>query len=255
MSVAELLDSEARRRARSVTADDVAAFIEMNPVPVQAPDVLTPLVTALLQKRAFEQARQEFVEVLRSNPASRVQVRLEPPRVMVSTASHNPLRGREGAPVKLVLFSDFQCPFCQRAEPVIARLLERFSDDVELAWRHYPLSIHSQARLAAEAAQCAHDQNAFWQYHDALFADQSRLQKEDLIRTAGRVGLDADLFGTCLSSRAHARDVADDAEAGDRAGVNGTPTLFVNGVAFVGSLPYETYERAILAELARMSGR
>ncbi len=177
---------------------------------------------------------------------------LEPPRTALTAAPHNPVRGRPGAPVDVVVFSDFECPFCRRTEPVLNRLAERFPVEVRFVWKHYPLSIHPNAAGAAEASQCAHDQGRFWAYHDALFVDHAALDEGGLVEVARRLDLDRDLFVACLRSHAHAAEVKADTETGRRAGVAGTPTVFVNGVALVGALSFDTYERAVLDELARL---
>jgi len=252
LTVEDLLESEVTRRAKPVSDADVNAFLSSNPVPAGAtPSVVAPLVATLLRQRARETAKEEYLSALRLAPDARVQVFLEPPRVPVPRAAHNPTRGGDSAPVEIVMFSDFECPFCRRAEPVLARLSQRFPTEVQFVWRHYPLTIHQSARPAAEAAQCAHDQGQFWAYHDALFADPALLQSGGLVATAARLGLDADAFARCVNTHRHAAEIASDSEAGEQAGVSGTPTVFINGVAFVGALPYDVYERAVLDELAR----
>jgi protein-disulfide isomerase len=255
MTVESLLDHEVARRAKPVTDADVSAFVSSNPLPAGAtPAMVAPLVAVLLGQRARETAKEEYLRTLRMTPAMRVEVFLEPPRVSLPRAPHNPTRGSATAPVEVVVFSDFECPFCRRAEPSLARLIERFPSEVLFVWRHYPLAMHQAARPAAEAAQCAHDQGRFWPFHDALFADPALLPPAGLLTTAERLGLDPEAFAHCVSTRVHADDVAIDTDAGERAGVSGTPTVFINGVAFVGALSYEVYERAVLDALARAAG-
>ncbi len=252
----ELIEVESARRVKPVTDADVASFLVGSALPPGVTtEMLTPTVTALLRRRAVDVARDEYLGTLRRAPASRVEVFLEPPRTSGLREAHNPTRGRLDAPVEVVVFSDFECPFCRRAEPVLARLVARFSEDVLLVWKHYPLSIHAHARPAAEAAQCAHAQGRFWAFHDALLADAdvARVVQGRLDAMAAGVGLDPADFARCVQTRAHQEDVVKDSAAGERAGVTGTPTVFINGIAVVGSQPYEVYERLVLDELERVT--
>jgi protein-disulfide isomerase len=252
LQVAELVDREVTRRVRPVTELEVSAFLAVNPVPGGAPTaVVTSLVASLLGQRARVTARDEYLAALRRAPSAQVRILLEPPRVSLRPAVHSPTRGSASAPVEVVIFSDFECPFCRRAETAFTSLFTRFADDVRFVWRHYPLSSHPRARPAAEAAQCAHDQGAFWAYHDALFTDAAQLDVEGFTASAVRLGLDADEFSRCLRSGRHSTEVGLDSDAGARAGVTGTPTVFVNGIAIVGAQAYEVYERVIVDELAR----
>jgi protein-disulfide isomerase len=252
VSVETLMDEEVTRRVRPVTDADVAAFVAQNPLPVgTTAEVVAPMVAALLGQRAREQARDEFIASLLAEP-SRARVLLEAPRVETLREAYNPTRGPANAPVQVTVFSDFECPFCRRAEPALTQLIARFPEEVMLVWKHYPLSIHAGARPAAEAAQCAHDQGRFWPFHDALFAETLPASQAAFADLARRLGLDVGLFADCLVRHAHAREVERDVAAGERAGVAGTPTVFINGLAFTGSLPVATYEKAVLDELRRL---
>ncbi len=256
LSVDELVLREVEARVRAVSPAEVSAFLSTNPMPAGTSlAVVTPLVEALLRQRARELARHDYLASLQAMPGAHVQILLEAPRVATTRAAHNPTRGPLGAPVEVVVYSDFECPFCRRAEPALARLLERFPTEVVMVWRHFPLGIHARAREAAEAAQCAHDQGRFWAYHDALFADPAAIAPDALVATAVRLGLDRPTFARCVRDHVHAATVVHDSEAGERAGVSGTPTVFINGVPFVGALPFEAYERAILDELDRVGRR
>jgi len=161
-----------------------------------------------------------------------------------------PTLGPADAPVTLVEFADFECPFCGEEQPVLTAIMKAYEGRVRLVFKHYPLSIHEHAELAAEASLAAHAQGAFWPYHDALYADQAALGRADLIARADGLGLDLGAFGAALDARTHAAAVAADVAQGDALGVSGTPALFVNGRLGVGALPFEVLASAIDEELA-----
>jgi protein-disulfide isomerase/DNA-binding protein Fis len=191
---------------------------------------------------------QEVMEKLMEEAG--VDVLLEPTRVEV--AADGPSKGPEDAAVTIIEFSDFQCPFCSRALPVIEELMKRYPNDVRLVYRHLPLDrIHPQARPAAEASLCAGDQDQFWAYHDLLFADPKALGDEDLKRYAEELGLDVAAWDLCLSEGKFAEQVEADVTAGHAAGITGTPAFIVNGVMLSGAKPVEEFVPLIEAELER----
>jgi protein-disulfide isomerase len=133
-------------------------------------------------------------------------------------------------------------------------VLDRYPGKVRLAYRDFPLdSIHPQARRAAEAARCAHDQGKFWEYHDVLFAQSPQLALENLRRYAGQVGLDVAKFDSCLTTGTHKATVQRDLDEGNRLGITGTPSFFINGRTLSGAQPLEAFTRLIEQELARVA--
>ncbi len=144
-------------------------------------------------------------------------------------AEHTYVKGPQGAPVTLVEFSDYQCPFCAQAAPVIDRILEKYPNDVRFALRHLPLPQHPYARKAAEAAQIAGEQGKFWEYHDALFANQENMKTDDLLRYAKTVGLDVEKFKSELESGRYSSVINKDVATARRLGINSTPTFYLNG--------------------------
>jgi protein-disulfide isomerase len=187
-------------------------------------------------RSAAERAR--FVEVLRLQ--AKVEDQLQPPPIVRLDVPVDgaPVSGTADAPVTLVEFSDFHCPFCRQVQPVLAQLLERYPDKVRLAYRDFPLDgAHPRARRAAEAAHCAREQGNFWEYHDVLFAHPSQATPEDLKRYAAQVGLDRVRFEGCVTERVHRPAVQRDFEEGVRLGVTGMPTVFVNGRSLSGAQP------------------
>jgi Na+/H+ antiporter NhaA len=163
------------------------------------------------------------------------------------------IRGPLDAPVTVVEYGDFECPYCGIAEPVVRELLSDFGD-VRYVWRHLPLNdVHSHAQLAAEASEAASDQGAFWEMHDILFENQAALEPSDLIAAAERLGLDVDRFTDDLSVHAGAARVAEDVDSADLSGVTGTPTFFINGRRHFGAYDIRTLSAAVRAAGAQAS--
>jgi Na+/H+ antiporter NhaA len=161
------------------------------------------------------------------------------------------IRGAVDAPVTVVEYGDFECPYCGRAEPAVRDLLRDFAD-VRYVWRHLPLSdVHPYAELAAEASEAAAEQGAFWRMHDLLLAHQDALEPADLERYAEQLGLDVARFADDLNARAGARRIAEDIEGADLSGVSGTPTFFVNGRRHYGAYDLRTLSAAVRAAGAR----
>jgi protein-disulfide isomerase len=161
------------------------------------------------------------------------------------------LRGPAEAPVTVVEYGDFECPYCGRAEPVVRELLADFGD-VRYVWRHLPLSdVHPNAELAAEAAEAAAAQGAFWQMHDLLLDHQGELRPRDLHAYAQQLGLDSSRFGEDLQRHAHAPRVEEDVDSADSSGVTGTPTFFVNERRHDGAYDIATLSAAVRAAGAR----
>jgi Na+/H+ antiporter NhaA len=161
------------------------------------------------------------------------------------------IRGPIQAPVTVVEFGDFECPYCGRAEPVVRELLRDFGD-VRYVWRHLPLNdVHHRTQLAAEAAEAAADQGAFWEMHDLLLANQDALEPSDLIGYAERLGLDVDRFTEALRTHEGAARVAEDVDSADMSGVSGTPTFFINGRRHYGAYDIATLSAGVRAAGAR----
>jgi Na+/H+ antiporter NhaA len=165
------------------------------------------------------------------------------------------IRGPARAPVTIVEYGDFQCPYCGQAEPVLRNLLAGHGE-VRYVWRHLPLSdVHPRAQLAAEAAEAAADQGAFWPMHDLLLSQQDALAPSDLIRYAGEIGLDTARFRDYLTRRAGAARIAEDVDSADLSGVSGVPTFFVNGLRHHGAYDINALTSAVQAAKARAIGR
>jgi protein-disulfide isomerase len=189
--------------------------------------------------------------------AAPVATPTEPPAVVENVSvDDDPFMGPEGAAVTIVEFSDFQCPYCQRAaEQMVPQILAQYGDRVRFVYRDFPLyQIHPQAVAASLAAECADDQGKFWEYHDLLFDNQSALDDASLKGYAAELGLDQATFDECYTSRQHLDEVQGDFDDGNAYGVSGTPTFFVNGLRIVGAVPFATMQQAIENALAASGG-
>jgi protein-disulfide isomerase len=174
-----------------------------------------------------------------------------PSRIEVS-ADDDPYIGPEDAPITIVEFSDFQCPYCTRfRDETLGLLLEEYGNQVRFVYRDYPLTqIHPQALGAHIAAECAAQQDMFWEMHDIIFDNQSQIDADSLRVYAGDIGLDLNAFDDCFEDEATLEEVMADISEGQSYGVRGTPTFFINGMPLVGAQPFEAFQSAIDEELA-----
>jgi protein-disulfide isomerase len=249
-STAEALEKVEVAAKAVVTPAEAKAFYEQNKSrfgTTPEAEALKQIETGLGQQRQNER-RLAFAEELRKRHP--VSVLLEPWRVPVAI-NDSPVRGNPTAAVTIVEFSDFQCPFCVRARPAVARVREVYGDKVRWVFRHFPLDFHPLAQKAGEAAACAADQGKFWEMHDRLWQSAGKLQPPELKGHAAALGLDAAVFDACLDSGRHADRLERDQEAGREYGVSGTPAFFVNGRPLVGAQPFEAFQQVIDDELRR----
>jgi protein-disulfide isomerase len=251
---AALVEKEIASAVVTPTEADVNAWFQGNQARVQGAtleQVRGPIRAMLIDER-MDAARERFLATLKARTP--VRILLEPPRQKVADAGH-PSKGPADAPVVIVEFSDFQCPYCQRANPTVDQVLKTYGDKIRFVYRHYPLSNHPDARPAAEASACADEQGRFWPYHDQLFANVSRLSAADLKEHAQAAGLDAAKFEACVESRRFQSKVDTDLKEAEEAGVSGTPAFFINGRPLEGAQPFEAFKRVIDDELARTGSR
>lgn len=171
------------------------------------------------------------------------------------SADDDAVLGSANAPVEIIEFSDYQCPFCGSfVTQTLPSLKQKYIDTgkVKLIYRDFPLPFHANAQKAAEAAECAGEQGKYYEMHDKIFGNQSAITVPDLKNYAAQIGLDTAKFNTCLDSGAMASEVTKDLADGTAYGVSGTPTFFINGRELVGAQPFSAFETAINAELARV---
>ena len=208
-----------------------------------------PDIVKYLKDRSSGEAKKAFIDKLKAE--AKVELMLPPlllPKVEV--AADGPTRGDAKAPVTIVEFSDYQCPFCGRAEESVKKVLENYKGKVRVVFRDFPLPFHDKAPKASEAAHCAGDQGKYWEMHEKLFANQQALDVAQLKDHAKGIGLDTGKFDKCLDSGEKAKIVESSKKAGEEAGVSGTPAFFINGRPLSGAQPYEKFKEVIDNELA-----
>jgi len=247
---AELLRQELDSKVSEPTPQETTQIYEANKARIKdPPEKVIPRIRESLINQQKQTLYARLVEGLKAK--YEVKSLLEPLRVPVK-ADGFPSRGPVDAPVTVVLFSDFECPYCASVNVTLNRVLAEYGDKVRLVYRQFPLDeIHPHADKAAEASLCAAEQGKFWEMHDALFRTPIRLELEELKAKAAAIGLDAPRFDSCLSSGKYAERVRADLEAGKAAGVASTPTLFVNGRPVIGAQPYQQIVKVIEEERAR----
>ena len=202
-------------------------------------------------EQALAKRRKQVVAELAAEFGTRIN--LLPPAVEVDTGGRPSLGGDVAAPVTLEEFSDYECPYCKRTEPVIRQILEIYGDQVRFVYRDFPLKMHRNARPASLAARCAEDQDAFWLYHERLM-ESSKLNEEVYRRIADGLSLDRAAFDDCLAAESFTAAIDRDIADGKSAGVSSTPVFFVNGRRISGAKPLATFRELIDAELSRKAG-
>ena len=245
----EALADSIRTSAAEITTEDVDAWWEKNKDRVQQPrEDVEEQITALLAREELQNVEQQYFDGLKER--YEVEMMLDPFRLEVMSAGF-PSIGPEDAAVTIVEFSDFECPYCQKVLPTIDQVKSNYPDNVRVVFRQFPLTIHKNARKAAEASLCARDQGKFWEMHDLMFEEQRALTVAELKEKAERLELDQVAFDSCLDSGRYDGEISHDLREGAVVGVTGTPALFVNGRKLSGAVDFETVAKVIDDELAR----
>jgi protein-disulfide isomerase len=247
-----LVEKEIMDKVPPVGDADVSSWYQANQARLQGASldqVRAPIRAYLIQERVAS-IREQYLETLKVKTP--VVISLDPPRLVVSAAK-GATRGAKDAPIEMIEFSDFQCPYCQRAHATVERVLSTYGNQIRFVYRHYPVPGHAAAKPAAEASECAKEQGKFWPYHDRLFANPSKLSDADLKAHATAVGLDGAAFNACVDSHKYQAVVEADAKDGEAAGVNGTPAFFINGRMISGAQPFDVFKKLIDDELQRKS--
>jgi protein-disulfide isomerase len=212
-------------------------------------DQVKEAIVRYVQQQKAQAAAQAYYDKLKTE--AKVEILLpvyRPPRQQVE--AKGPSRGPATAPITIVEFSDFECPYCSQAEKTVSEVLRVYGDKIRLVYRDLPLPSHRNAPKAAEAAHCAGDQGKYWEMHAKLFSNQRNLEVPALKGYAKELKLDQAKFDKCLDSGTFAPVVEENRKVGSDAGINGTPAFFVNGVLISGAQPFDAFKEVIDAELA-----
>ena len=249
VSKEDLIASEIASKVSDPTPLEVEGFYEQQKARIRQPlEEVRDQVAELMKSLREREVRQAFVADLRERID--VDIMLDPPRLSADL-SGAPFRGPEDAPVTIVEFSDFQCPFCRRVQPTLTKLQETYGDKLRWSFKDLPLvSIHPEAVKAAEAARCAGDQGKFWEYRAAMF-ESNEVNRGVFDRTAEEIELDEEKFAECLDSDRYTEAVKTDLREAESMGLNGTPAFLINGVLLSGAQPYERFETVIERELEK----
>jgi protein-disulfide isomerase len=256
VSLEALINTEITSKAAAVTPEQIQKVYELNKDQLQKPEseVEGQIVSAIRDQHVATR-RREFAKSLRAN--AKVTVYLEPPapfRAVVGV--DGPSRGPADAPVTIVEFEDFQCPFCKKAQDTVEQVLLQYKDRVRLVHRDFPLQpLHPAAWKAHEAARCAEEQGKFWEYRDLLYKNAPAAGPEQLTMYASQLGMDSGDFKKCLESGKFKAVVQRDEDEGFRLGLQGTPAFFINGRPLSGAQPESEFSRMIEEELNRRTQR
>lgn len=253
LSVEALVAAEVDGKIETVTDDEVKTFYEASKARLGKDE---PGLRDRIRSHLWEQKRSArqgaFFESLRAT--AKVVYRLPPPEVyrVEVPVEGAPFRGSAAAPVTIVKFEDFHCPYCKRTQATLSQILLKYGDRVKIVHRDFPIdTLHPAARLAAEAARCAAAQDKFWPYHDLLYSNSPKTDPEQLKAYAQQAGLNMGAFEQCLSRETYKDAVQKDVDLGLELGLNGTPAFFINGRLFSGAQPFENFVEVIDQELAR----
>jgi protein-disulfide isomerase len=246
----ELVAREVNAKAAALPDDTVEAIYEQNAARFagQPRQEAVARIREVLGERARDERRAAWQKELRDR--AQVSVRLEAPRAEVAIPVGTPSTGPSGAPVTIVEFTDYQCPYCHRAQSVIDDLLGRYAGKIRFVHLDFPLDGHPGAVPAARAARCAGEQGKFWEYHRGLMTAPGPLDAAGLARRAADLGLDRSSFDSCLGSGRHDEAIEASLRQGEALGVTGTPAYFVNGRMISGARPIESFTELVDAELA-----
>lgn len=251
MTREQLLKQEVTDKTPAVTDAEIQKIYDANKSRLGGKKLedIKPQILQQMQNHAQQQQQEAFVQELRKKAA--VKMFLKPPILSVDTDGA-PVRGSANAPITIVEFSDFQCPYCARAQAELVKIRDTYKDKVKIVYKDFPLSIHNNAHKAAEAARCIfeQDQKRYWEYHDMLFSKRSELGQDNLKKYAADLKFDTAKFNKCLDSDKYAAAVNKDMADGLKVGVSGTPAFLINGRFMSGAQPFSAFQEVIDEELA-----
>lgn len=248
-----LMKIEVEDKVAPPTEQEVVEFYEVIKRQARnAPlDQIRPQVEAELIRRKQGELAQAFIGELKSKKNATSDLPFpDLPRIEVSV-DDDPMLGAEDALITIVQFAEYQCPYCGKAGESLDKVMAEYEGKVRMVYRDFPLSFHPRAVPAAVAANCAGEQDKYWEMHKRLMSNQRALEESDLVAHAEALELDMGKWNTCREDPAQAAEVQADMEAGAEAGVSGTPAFFINGIMLSGALPFEQFKEVIDRELER----
>jgi protein-disulfide isomerase len=235
-----------------ISAGEYKKFVADKHIPeAQINDQVKERIMAYLK----EMKKQDIIQnaIAKETKANPVEVYFSKPKMQVNVepGQGTPMWGNANAKVTVVEFSDFQCPFCGRADATVQELKKKYNGKIKLYYRNFPLPMHKDARPAAEAAMCVYDQgnDKFWKFSEILFKNQDKLDAANLAKFAKQVGADDKKLADCVASKKFSSKVQEDMQYGEKIGVRSTPTFFINGQLVSGAVPIETFSEVIDDEL------
>jgi protein-disulfide isomerase len=255
-----LLEQEAQRQGISV--DDLVKREIDGKVKDPTEDQLQVYYEGMDSKEPYDKMRDKILQHIRDSRRAKllaayvenlrlkstVVVELAPPSASVEVSNEAGSEGNSDAPVQVVEFADYQCPYCQKVNPDLNKLVEQYAGKVSVRYKDFPLPMHPMAEKAAEAARCASEQGKFWEYHNLLFKDK-KLEVSDLKQEAKSLHLEEDKFDQCLDSGRESTSVEKDRQEGVKLGLSGTPSFFINGHFFSGAVDYATLQQMVDQQL------
>jgi protein-disulfide isomerase len=247
-----LLTAEVNDKVVPPTDGEIATFYKVmaRQMGGRTLDEVRPAIIGEITRRATAERFEAYMGELRKTYKVNLSLpRPEMPRIPIS-ADDDPFIGPVDAPVTIVQFAEFQCPYCGKAKEIIDQVMEKYPNQIKMVHRDFPLSFHDRAIPAAVAANCAGEQEQYWPMYDVLMSNQRALSETDLSGYATKLGLDMDKWNTCRKDPAQEQEVQADFEDGTKAGVQGTPAFFINGIFLNGAVPLEKFTAIIDAELA-----
>ena len=249
ITVAELLERHVNSVITKDPPEDALRVYYEGVDPTEPYEAVRPQILSHIRQKRLDKAKAEYLKTLHSQ--AKVAIRMSPPRASISLKD-TPLRGPQDAPVTIIEYADYECPYCQQIQPVLDKLETEYKGKVAFAYKDAPLPMHSHAQKAGEAARCAGAQGKYWEYHDLLFASKA-LDIPQLKEAAANLKLDTQAFDKCLNSGEQEKAVKTQLAEAQTFQLQGTPSFFINGIFFSGSLTSEQFHTVIDDELAAAS--
>ena len=251
ITVSELLKKEIYEKVVPPTPEEIEAFYEQHKEQFgkEEKEKILPFLAQQLRSQRGQVLQEDLIASLEEKYDIKILFTKPIERLPDVSVDDDPSLGPKDAPVTIVEFTDYQCPFCTKVRPTIKKILTLYPDKVKYVVRDFPLDFHPNAPKASEAANCANEQGKFWEFNDLLWANQSNLVVPNLKILAKNLGLDSGKFDQCLDSGQYAQEVQKDFKDGSKLGVNGTPAFFINGRPVSGARNLSYFKRIIDEEI------